>query len=159
MYENSQIDNSSTINELKNYLYLFWSWSWLIVLFALLFGGVAYYVSSQTTPVYETSTRLLVSDPPAIQSLNYSGIVNGSSLTGTYAKMLVDRPVLQGVIEQLNLSMTSDELKPLISVDIISGTQLLSITVQNTNPIQAADIANTIADVFTQRIRDLQAQR
>ena len=131
----------------------------MIVLFGLLSGGIAYYTSSQTTPVYQTSTRLLVSDPPAIQSLNYSGIVNGASLTTTYSKMLVDRPVLQGVIEQLNLPMTSDELKPLITVDIISGTQLLSITVENTNPIQAADIANTMADVFTQRVRDLQAQR
>ena len=159
MVENEQIDNFSSINEIKGYFYLFLSWSWLIVLFGLLSGGIAYYISSQTTPVYQTSTRLLVSDPPAIQSLNYSGIVNGSSLTTTYSKMLIDRPVLQGVIEQLNLPMTSDELKPLISVDIISGTQLLSITVENTNPIQAADIANTMADVFTQRVRDLQAQR
>ena len=159
MYENNQIDNFATVNEVKQYLYFATTWTWLIVLVALLSGGVAFYISSQTTPIYQTSTRLLVSDPPAVQSLNYSGIVNGSSLTGTYAKMLVDRPVLQGVIEQLNLPMTSDELKPLISVDIISGTQLLSITVDNTNPIQAADIANTIADVFTQRIRDLQAQR
>ena len=159
MFENDQTNTQSSINEIKGYLFLFWSWAWLIVLFGLLSGVVAYYISSQTTPIYQTSTRLLVSDPPAMQSLNYSGIVNGASLTGTYAKMLVDRPVLQGVIEKLNLPMTSDDLKPLISVDIISGTQLLSITVVNTNPIQAADIANTIADVFTQRIRDLQAQR
>jgi non-specific protein-tyrosine kinase len=154
-----QSPSFTALNEIKEYMYVFWSWAWLIVLFGLIAGGVAYITSIQTTPIYQTSTRLLVSDPPAMQSLNYSGIVNAQSLAGTYSKMMVDRPVLQGVIERLNLSMTSDELKPLITVDIISGTQLLSINVQNANPILAADIANTIAAVFTERIRDLQAQR
>jgi len=159
MINSEQNDSFTSINEIKGYLYIFWSWAWLIILFGLISSSVAYVVSSQTTPIYQTSTRLLVSDPPAMRSLDYSGIVSTQSLTGTYAKMMVDRPVLQGVIERLNLPMTSDQLKPLITVEIISGTQLLSISVQNANPVLAADIANAIAAVFTDRIRDLQEQR
>jgi non-specific protein-tyrosine kinase len=159
MNQMEQDDTFSSVNEIKEYLYILWSWAWLIILFGLLSGAVGYVVSIQTTPIYQTSTRLLVSDPPAMRSLDYSGIVSAQTLIGTYAKMLVDRPVLQGVIEQLNLPMTSDQLKPSITVEIISGTQLLLVSVRNPNPLLAADIANTIAAVFTQRIRDLQAQR
>ena len=159
MNQTEQSESFSSVNEIKEYLYIFWSWAWLIVLFGLLAGATAYIVSIQTTPIYQTSTRLLVSDPPAMSSLNYSGIVSSQTLIGTYAKMLVDRPVLQGVIERLNLPMTSDQLKPTITVEIISGTQLLLVSVTNPNPLLAADIANTIAAVFTERIRDLQAQR
>lgn len=159
MNQTEQSESFSSVTEIKEYLYIFWSWSWLIILFGLLAGLAAYVVSIQTTPIYQTSTRLLVSDPPAMRSMDYSGIVSSQTLIGTYAKMLVDRPVLQGVIEQLNLPMTSDELKPSITVEIISGTQLLLVSVRNPNPLLAADIANTIAAVFTQRIRDLQAER
>lgn len=159
MNQSAQSESFSSVTEIKEYVYIFWSWAWLIILFGLIAGAAAYTVSIQTEPIYQTSTRLLVSDPPAMRSLDYSGIVNAQTLTGTYAKMLVDRPVLQGVIERLNLSMTSDQLKPSITVEIISGTQLLLVSVRNTNPLLAADIANTMAAVFTERIRDLQAQR
>jgi len=80
-------------------------------------------------------------------------------MASTYAEMLVDRPVLQGVIDKLGLRTTSDALKPASSVEIVRNTQLILVKVQDTNPIQAADIANALAVVFTERIRELQSQR
>ena len=144
---------------LKEYIYLFWSWGWLIVLVGLLAGVTTYVVSINTAPVYETSTRLLVSDPPAMRSMDYTGIVSGQSTTLTYAQMLMDRPVLQGVIDQLQLATTPDDLEKSISVEVVRDTQLLVITVQNNDPFLAAQITNTIAAVFTDRIRVLQSQR
>ncbi len=144
---------------LKEYLFLFWSWAWLIMLIGLLAGAATYIVSINTTPIYETSTRLLVSDPPAMRSIEYTGIVSAQTMTRTYAEMLVDRPVLQGVIDQLQLGLTPDELKESVSIQPVRDTQLLVITVLNTNPVLAANIANTIAIVFTDRIRELQSQR
>src|SRR3990172_2011614 len=96
---------------IKEYFYLFWSWGWLIGLAGLLAGIITYVISINTTPVYETSTRLLVSDPPAMRSTEYTGIVSGQTTTRTYAQMLMDRPVLQGVIDQLQLVTTPEELK------------------------------------------------
>lgn len=144
---------------IKEYAYLFWSWGWLIVLAGLLAGATTYVVSINTTPVYESSTRLLVSEPPAMRSIEYTGIVTGQTTTRTYAQMLVDRPVLQGVIDQLQLVITPEDLKESISVEAVRDTQLLVITVQNTDPFLAAGITNTIATVFTDRIRVLQSQR
>jgi polysaccharide biosynthesis transport protein len=149
----------STI-DIREYLYLFWSWAWLILLAGLLAGAVALAISLRTTPVYETSTRLLVSAPPAsTNSIDLTGMVNTQTMTSTYSQMLLDRPVLQGVIDQLKLQTTSDELKKSISVDIVINTQLLTITVDDTDPQRAANIANAMATVFADRIRALQSER
>ena len=157
-----QIEASETAEtpiNFKEYFYLLWSWAWLILLVGALAGAAAYIVSMRTVPIYETSTRLLISDPPIIRSLDTNAMISGQTMTSTYAEMLVDRPVLQGVVDKFKLPMTSDQLKRYITVDTVRNTQLILVTVQHPDPKLAADIANTIAQVFTARIRDLQAQR
>ncbi len=153
---------TSEMNEwefIRDYLYLLRSWALLILLSGLFTGTIAYIYSIKITPMYEASTRLLISIPPILGSQDSSAIINAQALTSTYAGMMVDQPVLQGVIEKLNLQITSDELKPFVTVKIVSNTQLIQVTVQDPNPLQAADIANTLAVVFTDRIREMQSQR
>jgi capsular exopolysaccharide synthesis family protein len=159
MSQFEQNEATETPVNLIEFFYLLWSWAWLILLTGLLAGIAAYIISINTTPMYETSIRLLVSDPPVMRSLDTSAMLSTQTMTSTYAEMLIDRPVMQGVIDKLDLRMTSDELKPSISVEIVRNTQLLVVTVQDTNPLRASDIANTIATVFTERIRELQSQR
>jgi non-specific protein-tyrosine kinase len=154
--EFEDIDSADGIREI---LYLFWSWAWLIILAGLLAGVATLIVSLRTTPIYQTATRLLVSDPPAMRSIDYTGIVSSQTVTRTYAEMLLERPVLQGVIDQLGLSTTPEDLKETISVELVRDTQLLVVSVEHPSPALAADIANTIAKVFTDRIRELQSQR
>jgi capsular polysaccharide biosynthesis protein len=115
----NQIDEFEDIDAsdgIRGTLYLFWSWAWLIFLAGLAAGVVTLIISLRTVPVYQTTTRLLVSDPPAMRSIDYTGIVSSQTMTRTYAEMLVERPVLQGVIDQLGLSKTPEELKESISV-------------------------------------------
>lgn len=152
-------EGTESADGIRETIYLFWSWAWLIVLAGLFAGATAFYVSIRTLPIYQTSTRLLVSDPPAMRSIDYSGIVSSQTMTRTYAEMLVERPVLQGVINQLGLSKTPEALKESISVELVRDTQLLVVSVDDPNPALAADIANTIARVFTDRIGELQSQR
>ncbi len=145
--------------DIKEYFYLFWSWAWLIVLAGVLAGAAAYVVSIRMTPIYEASTKLLVSAPSSISGVDPSALVTTQTMTMTYSQMLLDRPVLQGVIDQLGLATNPDDLKQVISVDVVTNTQLLTITVQDPEPVQAANIANAMAAVFTERIRELQSQR
>ncbi len=160
MEQFEQSEQSKTTGDIKEYFYLLWSWAWLIILAGLLAGAAALVVSLRTTPVYQTSTRLLVSAPPAAtNSIDVTGMVNTQTMTSTYSQMLLDAPVLQGVIDQLKLSTTPDDLKKSITVDIVTNTQLLTVTVNDTDPQRAANIANTIASVFADRIRQLQSQR
>ncbi|MFN8451842.1 MAG: polysaccharide biosynthesis tyrosine autokinase, partial [Anaerolineae bacterium] len=69
------------------------------------------------------------------------------SLAPTYAQLLETREVLQGTIDALNLQgFQPDFLKALLSARIIENTSLLVISVTFTDPVLAADIANTAAD-------------
>ncbi len=145
MNEFEEIESTDSADGIREILYLFWSWAWLIVLVGFLAGMATLVVSLNTTPIYESTTRLLVSDPPALRSIDYSGIVSSQSMTPTYASMLLERPVLQGVIEQLGLSTTPEDLKKTVSVQVVRDTQLLVISVEHPSPTLAADIANTIA--------------
>ena len=146
--------------DIKEYFYLIWSWAWLIVLAGVLAGAAAYVVSVRTTPIYEASTRLLVSAPPAISGVDPTALVTAQTIPTTYSEMLLDRPVLQGVIDQLKLNTTPEDLKKkTITVDTVMNTQLLVITVEDPDPQRAADVANAMASVFAGRIRELQSQR
>jgi uncharacterized protein involved in exopolysaccharide biosynthesis len=46
--------------ELRHYLSLIWKWLWLIVLSMAVAGGASYLASKATTPLYRTSTTLMV---------------------------------------------------------------------------------------------------
>ncbi len=158
----TQFEPSEDINSadgIRETLFLLWSWGWLIVVSGLLAGIAAYIISSRSIPIYQTSTRLLVSDPPAMRSIDYTGIVSSQTMTRTYAEMLMEGPVLQGVIDRLLLTRSAEDLRESVSVEMVSGTQLLVISVEDQNAFLAADIANTIASVFTARIGELQSQR
>lgn len=157
-FEQSEISKSTV--DIKEYFYLFWSWAWLIALAGLLAGGAAYFVSKRATPIYEASTRLLISAPSSINgAVDPTALVTAQTMTSTYSQMLMDRPVLQGVIDGLKLQTTPDDLEKNISVDVVTNTQLLTITVKDPQPAQAANIANVMASVFSDRIRELQSER
>src|SRR5512145_3045594 len=152
-------EGPQSVDGIREVFYLFWSWLWVIITAGLLAGLMAYLVAMRTAPIYQTTTRLLVSDPPAMRSIDYTGIVSSQTMTRTYAEMLVERPVLQGVIDQIGLPKTPEQLRESISVELVRDTQLLVVSVEDRNPILAAETANTIAKVFTVRIRELQSQR
>jgi non-specific protein-tyrosine kinase len=159
MNESNEAETINTMVDIKEYFYLLWSWIWLILLAGVVAGAAAYLVSIRTTPIYQSSTRLLVSEPPALNNINVGGMVDSQNMTNTYAQMLVDDPVLQGVITQLKLKTTTDALKQSITVDIVTNTQLLVVSASDPNPTQAANIANAMASVFTDRILQLQSDR
>jgi len=156
-FENGELAESTV--DIKEYFYLMWSWAWLIVLAGILAGGAAYVASVRMTPIYQASTKLLVSAPSAVSVVDPAALVTAQTMTTTYAQILLDRPVLQGVIDQLKLSTTPEDLKKAIQVDTVINTQLLVVTAQDPDPQRAADIANAIAIVFSARIGQLQSQR
>jgi succinoglycan biosynthesis transport protein ExoP len=154
---NDQSDGSAT--SLMEYAYLLWRWAWLIALAAVLAGGAAYFISKRTTPVYQTTTRLLFSNPPSQSSIDTTSIISGATMTQTYSQMLTDTPVLDKVIEKLHLNMSSKNLVKAISVKLVLNTQIISVDVEDTSPSRAVEIANALGQVFADRILQLQSER
>jgi len=158
------LDNSTdeTLEEgfdFRQPLSLFWHWAWLIVLVTLVAGAAAYIFSKRMTPYYQSSTTVLVNEAPATKTTDYSSVMMSEQLTSTYAQMMAKDPVLTQVISQLNLSMTLEDLKKLVTVTPVRDTQLIAVTVETTEAQLSADIANTMATVFSKQIREIQSER
>src|SRR5689334_14788688 len=130
------------VNFLKQYAALLWRWSWLIVLCATLAGAVAYGVSAQTLPTYQASITLLVNQARAANSgPDYNALLTAERLAKTYAELMRKRPALDAVIANLKLDGDAEALAKRVSVAPVLNTQLLVLTVEDTDPQRAADIA------------------
>ena len=56
------------------------------------------------------------------------------------------RPIFEEIIEDLDLDYTYEELLSMTSIAAINKTRLLGITVESTDPVEARDVANALAD-------------
>jgi len=144
----------------RQYWGLIWHWAWLILLAALLAGVTAFVVSKRMTPVYQAESKVLVmgaSDKSAIAE--YQSVLTSERLTRTYADMMITDTVLTQVINRLNLGIPMNDLVKEITITPIRDTQIINVTVEGVNPIEIAQIANTIIAVFSEQILTLETSR
>ena len=132
---------------------------WRLVAVCALLGLIAGAVASMlTTPLYRATTTLFVSASDS--QLNVGTAYTGSLFTQQRVKSYVDvvtsTPVTQAVVEDLDLSMTPEELSGKISASNPLDTVLLQISATDPSPELAAQIANSTATQFGQIVRQLE---
>jgi capsular exopolysaccharide synthesis family protein len=145
--------------DFRQYWLLIWHWMWLIILIALAAGVAAFLVSLQMTPYYESAATVLVNEAPATQNADYSSVLMSEQLTSTYAKMMANDTVLSVVSTQLGISIPLDDMKEMITISSVPDTQLITVTVESTDPFLSANIANSVATVFASQIQAIQTER
>ena len=106
-------------------------------------------------PVYETNTTLIVnrSESKETQSMTGDEYNVAQKLAVTDGEIIKSRTVLNEVIEDLNLEMTYSELVSNVTVSQVGDTQIINVKVQDTDPVQARNIANAIPKVFTKEVK------
>ena len=142
--------------ELRQYSAVVWRWKWLILACTLIGVAAAIVVSNLTTPIYAASTTLLVNEAPDSQTSGYPRVLTSAR---TYSRLLTTSPVLEETVRRANPKMTIGELESQVDIQLISDTQLIELTVENSNPIRAALLANTLVQVFAEQNDALQASR
>ena len=129
-----------------------WRKKFLILLTAILTTGLAFaYSAFLATPQYDSTTRLYVVNQ---SSDDGAGITNqdlqaGSFLVKDYKEIILSQDVLKNVTTTLGIT---DDIKEKITVNIPVDTRILSITVRDSDPDQAATIANTLRDEAAKKI-------
>lgn len=66
---------------------------------------------------------------------------------------------MEEVIHRLNLKILPDDLLERVEAQPVRDTQLVKISVEDPNPYLAAAIANTLVEVFSDQIKELQTSR
>jgi len=145
--------------ELRKYINVGRHWGWLIALVMVIAGLTAYVISKQLTPIYQASTTILINEAPATKGTDYASVLASERLTQTYAQLLTKKPVIDGVIERLSLTMNPKKIQDAINVQPIRDTQLIELNVEDTSPVRAANIANSLVAVFAEQTQELQASR
>lgn len=130
--------------ELRSYLSVLGRRKWVIILSMLLGTAVAAVISFLSTPQYVGTTTLRVltigTGPvtTARPDINYT-----ERLLNTYARILSSNTVRQQLRDELGLSQL-----PVISVQLIPGTELIRIVAEATDPEDARDAANAAAQLL-----------
>lgn len=155
----SSADIESSI-DLRQYLALFVRWWWLVALSGILAGAAAFLISARMTPIYQASTTLMINQASSTAETDYNTILTSERLARTYAEMLVKRPVLQQVVDNLQLkNLTADDLAAMVMVTPVRDTQLITVDVQSPDPWLATTAANELFNVFAKQIESAQASR
>lgn len=130
--------------------------TWLI-LSAGIFAALVCFVISKfiMIPTYESTTRIYILNKTDSASVTYSDVQMGTQLTKDYAELINSRYVLEEVIQKLALADEYDELIDKVSVNTPADTRIVSITVEDTDPVQAMNIANCIREVASDHIQNV----
>jgi capsular exopolysaccharide synthesis family protein len=146
--------------DLRDYLRILRRY-WILIAAAALIGTLLGGATSiLSRPTYTAETQLFV----AIQSSgSVSELQQGNTFSQarvqSYVKTVATPIVLQPAIDSLGLNKTSDQLAQQVRASTDLNTVLISITVTDTSPVQAAAVAQAVGDSLIKVIDDLEKPR
>lgn len=143
--------------DLRYYYRLLVGQWWRLALSATLAALIMFGVSQLLTPIYQSTTTLLIDQRGNLALADLNTVRTSESLAATYAEMITSRNVLEPTIARLGLDYSPEKLRGKVTASPITGTQLLRIRVEDPNKELAAQIANTLADVLIEQVRAYQS--
>ena len=108
---------------------------------ALLAFGFTYFF---VTPMYQASASIYIVSASNNSIVNLTDLQIGSQLTADYQELMLSRPLLQDVIKNLDLDTSYRSLAGQVSITNTNDTRILKVTVTDSDPERAADIANEL---------------
>lgn len=140
--------------DLKELFNIFWSKKGQIILIILIFMviGIIYTVGF-TTPKYSSYTTLLLVSSGNIGTTTTDLTLN-SKLVSTYSTLVKSKTTLGQVIDNLGATISENTLKNNIAVTNEKDTEIIRITVTNEDAKFAAQVANEIANVFSEKVKE-----
>jgi len=152
--ENLKSSSNETEIDIKEYLQILWKGKWIIIICFLvsIIVGIGITSVSNTSPLYRATAKVLIAErnlPSAIfgqNELEYSSV--SKTNFDTQVEILKSRQFKEEVIKLLSLRMTPSQLGGKMTITSIPGTNIISVSVYDSNPEQAAKIANALTDIY-----------
>lgn len=134
-----------------------------VVIFAI--AGLIY-SKFLVTPMYRSSTTFVLSKSTDNTNTQTTGDINSEAITqndvtlnsklvSTYSVIIKSKTIAKEVIDSLGLDMGVDELISSVTVTSKDDTELIEITVSNEDAKLSADIANSLAEVFREKVNQI----
>lgn len=131
--------------ELRHYTNILFKWWWLIAA-AVIVAAVSSYLGSLATPkTYQSRTTLMVGTVLQNPNPNQAEIYTGQALAQSYSDLVRREPIMRSVLTTLELPWDWAVLQSMVSSRVVPGTQLIEITVLDTDPQRAQVLAQEVA--------------
>ena len=114
-----------------------------IVIGALISG---LYTSLFIPDKYTATSKMYMVSASSDSVVNLSDLNLGTSLSSDYVELMKSRPVLEDVIEKLELDYTYEQLAGMINLSVVNNTRIVRISVTSKSPKEAMEIANQMAN-------------
>ena len=141
-----EINIKDFFNYLKKYIIIICG---VVVIFVI---GVFTYDKSIKKPLYTTYTTIILTKSNEAQTsttITQNDILLNQKLVETYTKIIKSKLVLDQVISETGITYTAEELGQNVAVEAYENTEMLKISVTDSDPELSASIANSIAQVFS----------
>ena len=128
-------------------------WYIFVLVSIIMFAGSYIYTRFFITPTYDSTAKIFIlnTDNPAVgQELSIA-----SYLTRDYAELIVDRTVLEEVIQTLDLKNSYGGLKGAVSINTPLNTRIIEITVRTDDPVVSKQIVDCICTISQKKIVEL----
>lgn len=146
--------------DLKEILLDFWNKKLQIILIisiSILIGIM--YTIAFVKPVYTSSTTLLLATSGSASNqantITTTDLTLNSKLVSTYSALAQSKSVLSKVISNLGIKMSEDELKNNVSVTQKTNTEIIVLSVTNSDPTLAEKLTNETAKVFMEKVTEI----
>ena len=135
-----------------------------VVIFAM--AGLIY-SKFLVTPMYKSSTTFVLSKSTEDntqsdgninindEAITQNDVTLNSKLVSTYSEIIKSKTIAKEVINTLGLDMSPDELISSVTVTSKDDTELIEITVSTEDSKLSADIANSLTEVFREKVNQI----
>lgn len=127
-------------------------WILIAVVVIIILGNV--FTIFTRTPMYQSNTTIVLVGESK-DGYNQTESQLNQNLIGTYSQIIKSRKVLNQVIENLKLKMSTQELAQTITTSSVEDTEIIQITVKNAKAKDAQRITDEVATVFAKEIKDI----
>ena len=127
----------------------------LLVLAVAISSVVTFFILDKE---YSAFTTLMVGKPRDYineNKIEYNELLLNQKLVSTYGELIKTRVVSEKVISNLGLSLSYNTFRSKVNVSLVKDTEIIGITVTDTDPLLAAEIANETAAVFMDTVQEI----
>ena len=130
---------------------------WVLALALLLSVTTsAIYTKTIKKPLYKSEAKYVLTSDSGNDGITTSEVTLNEKLIATYKEIIKSRNILERVINKLNLEdETTASLSKKISVEQVSTSSMIKITVTHKNAELAQQITETLGNEFSSEIKEL----
>lgn len=132
---------------------------WLVLLLAILGGGLGFLINFNSKPMYQADTTLYIINRDKlfeVGSLNSQDIAVSEQLVRQYYDIIYSRSVISEVLREVKgYNLSEKAILSMISLSSNPESNIFTISARAVDPYIASVVANAAGQAFTKQIRQL----